>query len=131
MLSYALRRILVAIVLVWVVATILFSLLHVIPGDPAMLLSSSGGVLPSPEVIEALREQMGLNRPVWEQYSSYIVGILQGNLGVSFQDGYPVAPQDCDPSAPHIGVDYRRNVAVNRSRATYRGLHCETTGVYH
>jgi peptide/nickel transport system permease protein len=93
MLNYALRRILVAIVLVWVVATIIFSLLHVIPGDPAMLLSSSGGVLPPPEAIEALREQMGLNRPILEQYTSYLAGILQGDLGNSFQDGYPIAKE--------------------------------------
>ena len=93
MLNYALRRILVAIILVWVVATIIFSLLHLIPGDPAELLSSSGGVLPPPEVIEALREQMGLNRPIWEQYTSYLLGILQGDLGVSFQDGYPIAAE--------------------------------------
>lgn len=93
MLNYALRRILVAIVLVWVVATIIFSLLHVIPGDPATLLSSSGGVLPPPEAIEALRTEMGLNRPLWEQYAGYLLGILQGDLGVSFQDGYPIATE--------------------------------------
>lgn len=93
MLNYAFRRILVAIVLVWVVATIIFSLLHLIPGDPATLLSSSGGNLPPPEAIEALREQMGLNRPLWEQYSSYLLGILHGDLGVSFQDGYPIAAE--------------------------------------
>ena len=93
MLNYALRRILVAIVLVWVVATIVFSLLHLIPGDPAALLSSSGGVLPPPETIEALREQMGLNRPILEQYTSYLMGILRGDLGVSFQDGYPIASE--------------------------------------
>ena len=93
MLNYALRRILVAIVLVWVVATIIFSLLHLIPGDPAELLSASGGVLPPPEAIEALREQMGLNRPLWEQYTSYLLGILQGDLGNSFQDGFPIASE--------------------------------------
>jgi len=93
MLDYAIRRILVAIVLVWVVATILFSLLHLIPGDPAILLSSSGGNLPPPEAIEALRERMGLNRPIWEQYTSYLLGILQGDLGRSFQDGFPIAAE--------------------------------------
>ncbi len=93
MLNYALRRILVAIILVWVVATIVFSLLHLIPGDPAALLSSSGGVMPPPETIEALREQMGLNRPIWEQYTSYLLGILRGDLGVSFQDGYLIASE--------------------------------------
>lgn len=91
--GYALKRILVAIVLVWVVATIIFSILHLIPGDPAVLLSSSGGVLPPPEAIEALREEMGLNRPILEQYFSYLGGLLVGDLGNSFQDGYPVGKE--------------------------------------
>ncbi|MCB1493451.1 MAG: ABC transporter permease [Rhodobiaceae bacterium] len=91
--AYALRRILVAIVLVWVVATIVFSLLHLIPGDPAELLSSSGGVLPPPEAIAALRHEMGLDRPILVQYTSYLAGIFQGDLGKSFQDGYPVASE--------------------------------------
>jgi peptide/nickel transport system permease protein len=91
--AYALRRILVAIALVWVVATIIFSILHLIPGDPAVLLSSSGGVLPPPEAIEALRAEMGLDRPILEQYFSYMSGLLVGNLGHSFVDGYPVADE--------------------------------------
>ncbi len=89
--GYALRRCMVAIVLVWVVATIVFSVLHLIPGDPAVLLSSSGGALAPPEAIEALREQMGLNRPIAEQYVSYLAGLVRGDLGRSFQDGYPIA----------------------------------------
>ncbi|RMF32838.1 MAG: ABC transporter permease [Alphaproteobacteria bacterium] len=89
--GYALRRVLVAIILVWVVATIVFSILHLIPGDPAELLSSSGGVLPPPEAIEALRREMGLDRPILDQYLGYLGGLLTGDLGRSFQDGYPVA----------------------------------------
>lgn len=91
--GYALRRCVVAIILVWVVATIVFSVLHLIPGDPAVLLASSGGVMPPPEAIEALREKMGLNQPVLQQYSSYIAGLLRGDLGRSFQDGYPIADE--------------------------------------
>lgn len=91
--GYALRRCVVAIILVWVVATIVFSILHLIPGDPAVLLSSSGGVLPPPEAIESLREKMGLNRPILEQYLSYIGGLLRGDLGRSFQDNYPIADE--------------------------------------
>lgn len=91
--GYALRRCVVAVLLVWGVATIVFSVLHLIPGDPAVLLSSSGGVVPPPEVIEALREKMGLNRPVLEQYFSYIGGLLHGDLGRSFQDNYPIADE--------------------------------------
>jgi peptide/nickel transport system permease protein len=93
MLGYVFRRCVVAILLVWVVATIVFSILHLIPGDPAVLLSSSGGVMPPPEAIEALREKMGLNRPILEQYFSYLGGLLKGDLGRSFQDGYPIADE--------------------------------------
>ena len=83
----------VAIALVWVVATIIFSILHLIPGDPAVLLLSSGGIAPPPETIEALRERMGLNRPLLEQYLSYIGGVLQGDLGRSFLDNYPIGKE--------------------------------------
>ncbi|MCB1969605.1 MAG: ABC transporter permease [Geminicoccaceae bacterium] len=91
--GYALKRTLVALILVWVVATIVFSVLHLIPGDPAVLLSSSGGVLPPPEAVEALREKMGLNRPILEQYGSYLAGLLHGDLGRSFTDGYPIVEE--------------------------------------
>ncbi len=88
--GYALRRLLVAIALVWVVATIIFSILHLIPGDPAVLLASSGGIAPPPETVEALRKEMGLHRPVLEQYLSYMGGLLRGDLGRSFLDNYPI-----------------------------------------
>ena len=91
--AYALKRILVAIILVWVVATIVFSILHLIPGDPAELLSSSGGVLPPPEAIAALRAEMGLDRPLLEQYFGYLKGLMAGDLGKSFQDGFPVGAE--------------------------------------
>lgn len=91
--AYIAKRCLVAILLVWVVATIVFSILHVIPGDPAVLLSSSGGIEPPPEVIEALRKEMGLDRPFIEQYLSYMAGLLRGDLGVSFLDRYPIASE--------------------------------------
>jgi peptide/nickel transport system permease protein len=91
--GYAIRRILVAIVLVWVVATIVFSILHLIPGDPAELLASSGGVLPPPEALAALRAEMGLDRPILVQYAEFIGGLVQGDLGRSFQDGYPIADE--------------------------------------
>ena len=91
--GYALRRLLVAIALVWVVATIIFSILHLIPGDPAELLASSGGIAPPPETIEALRKEMGLDRPVLEQYLSYMGGLLRGDLGRSFLDNYPIGKE--------------------------------------
>lgn len=93
MTAYIIRRVLIAIGLVYVVTTIIFLILHVIPGDPAELLLSGGGVAPSPEIVESLRHRLGLDRPLLDQYVSFLSGILEGDLGKSFQDGNPVADE--------------------------------------
>ena len=90
---YVARRVAIALGLVYVVTTIIFLVLHLIPGDPAMLLLSGGGVDPSPEAVAALREKLGLERPLLTQYTEYLANVLQGDLGRSFQDGHPVAEE--------------------------------------
>lgn len=83
---YLAHRTAVAAVTLLTVATLIFLLLHLVPGDPAEVLLSSGGMAPSHESVQALRLDLGLDRPVGEQYISYLGRILQGNLGTSFQD---------------------------------------------
>ncbi len=84
------RRIGVSLLLIWIVATVVFGVIHMVPGDPAELLLSSGGVAPDPAIVEDLRERLGLNRPLHEQYLDYLGGLLRGDLGVSMVDEYPV-----------------------------------------
>ena len=91
--GYAIKRCVIALILVWAVATIVFSVIHLIPGDPAELLSSMGGILPPPETLKALREKMGLNQPLLEQYLSYLAGLLQGDLGNSLLDNVNIAEE--------------------------------------
>ena len=91
--TYVARRVLIAVGLVYVVTTIIFLVLHVIPGDPAELLLSSGGAAPPPESVDALRTRLGLDRPILTQYLDYLTGILGGDLGTSFQDDFPVADE--------------------------------------
>ena len=91
--AYIIRRVLIALGLVYVVTTIIFLVLHLIPGDPAELLLSGGGVSPSPEIVEALRHRLGLDKPLLDQYIDFIAGLLRGDLGRSFQDDYPVADE--------------------------------------
>ncbi len=91
--AYVAQRTGVALLLVWLVATLVFLLLHLIPGDPAELLLSTGGVAPDPAAVAALREELGLNRPLPVQYLDYMAGLLRGDLGVSMQDRTPVAEQ--------------------------------------
>lgn len=93
MLRYIAYRILVALFLIWVVVSAVFLLLHLIPGDPAELLLSQGGVSADPQAIAALREKMGLDAPLWRQYLEHMAGFLTGDFGVSFRDGTPVIDQ--------------------------------------
>ena len=88
--AYVLRRIGVSIVLVWVVATIIFLVLRLIPGDPAEMLLSAGGVAPDPAQVAELRERLGLDRPWLLQYREFIGRLLRLDLGSSMQDDKPV-----------------------------------------
>ena len=87
------KRICVSLVLMWVVATVVFLALHMVPGDPAELLLSTGGAMPDAYAIAELREKLGLNRPIWEQYLAFLEGLSRGDLGNSLVDDYPVAEE--------------------------------------
>jgi peptide/nickel transport system permease protein len=88
---WLLRRVATALLLVWAVASIVFLAIRLVPGDPATLLLSQGGVAPDPGAVAALRQQIGLDQPIWVQYRDSIAGALAGDLGASLQDGAPVA----------------------------------------
>lgn len=84
------RRIVTSLVLVWVVASIVFLSIHLVPGDPAVTLLTQGSSAPSAEAVEALRVKLGLDRPVLIQYLDGMSKLLVGDLGASMQDGSPV-----------------------------------------
>ena len=87
MLRVVLSRLGGALVAIFGASIIAFILLRVLPGDPARLIA---GPLASEETIEAQREQLGLNDPLWVQYWNYITDFLQGDWGFSFGAGQPV-----------------------------------------
>lgn len=91
--DYILRRLLAALITVFAVATLIFLLLHLVPGDPATILLSSGGMAPSPEAVAALRVNLGLDRPVITQYWAYLGRLARGDLGTSFQDGADIGTE--------------------------------------
>ncbi len=84
-------RLLTTVVLAWAVATIVFLTLHLIPGDPAELLLSTGGAVPDPAAVSELRTRLGLDRPLPTQYGTFLAGLLKGDLGRSLVDDYSVA----------------------------------------
>lgn len=90
MLLWTVRRVLVSLVLIWIVATVIFTAIHLVPGDPAELLLSSGGMAPDPAAVAELRERLGLDRPFLVQYGAFLSGLLRGDLGASMIDEYPV-----------------------------------------
>jgi len=72
------------------VATLVFSLIHLIPGDPAQTML---GETASQADVDELRQRLGLDRPLLEQYGSFLAGVAQGNLGTSLRTGEPVLAQ--------------------------------------
>jgi peptide/nickel transport system permease protein len=84
------QRVAIAVALAWLVATIVFLALHLVPGDPAELLLSTGGISPDPASVAELREKLGLERPILVQYGAFLAGLLRADLGNSLVDDYPV-----------------------------------------
>ena len=79
--------------LAWLVATIVFLVLHLVPGDPAELLLSTGGAMPDPTAVAELRVRLGLDRPILAQYRDFVAGLMRLDLGRSLVDDYSVAAE--------------------------------------
>ena len=84
---YTARKILTLLVTMLVVSLLTFAAFDMISGDPAATLL---GTQATPEKVEALRTEMGLNRPMLVRYGEWLAGFFTGNLGVSFQYRQPV-----------------------------------------
>ncbi len=91
MTRYILRRIGQTAVILYVVLTCVFFFVHLIPGDPAAIILGGVEGNPSPEQIEIVRKELGLDRPIAVQYGHYLSGIINGNLGKSLVGKYDVA----------------------------------------
>jgi peptide/nickel transport system permease protein len=83
-LVYILKRLVSLIPVLIGISFIVFFLVRLIPGDPAATLL---GVHATPQAIKELRDQMGLNKPLWSQYLTFLGHLLQGNLGYSYVYG--------------------------------------------
>lgn len=80
MLRYTLKRLATGLVSLFVLATVTFFLVRLIPGSPFQ----NGGV--SDQVVEAVEEEYGLNEPLFDQYLTYMGNLVHGDLGVSYQE---------------------------------------------
>ncbi|AEV15716.1 MAG: ABC transporter permease [Thermus sp.] len=87
MLTYALRRLLIALPTLFGVVLLVFLMVRLAPGDPAVLLA---GEFATPETLEAIRARYGLDRPLPEQFLLYLKALAQGDLGESAKSRRPV-----------------------------------------
>lgn len=88
MLQFVGKRLLASIPVLWGVTTLVFLAIHLLPGDPAeLMLAESGG---SAESIARLRDQLGLDEPLYVQYGRFLLNTLRGDLGRSIFTNRPV-----------------------------------------
>lgn len=86
-LAYALKRLVLAIVIISVAMTLLFAMIYLIPGDPAKVAL---GPRATPEMVKSLRARMGLDQPIWVQFWRFYSGVWRGDLGIEVLSGRPV-----------------------------------------
>jgi len=89
MLNYLLRRILTSILVLFGISVLVFSVIHLVPGDVTMAILGRQKV--TEEKVAALREQLGLNDPLYVQYGRYLSNALRGDLGTSIRTNQSVS----------------------------------------
>jgi peptide/nickel transport system permease protein len=89
MVYYLLRRLVGAVAVLFGVVTGTFVLSHVVPSCPACAVA---GLRAGPAQIQAAAHSLGLDRPVWEQYVTYISGLAHGDFGISYASRQPIGP---------------------------------------
>jgi peptide/nickel transport system permease protein len=86
MLGYVIRRLLLAVFVLWGVATVVFVVVRLVPADPALLIAGDSATAAQ---LAALRHQMGLDQPLILQYGQFLGKALIGDFGVSYQQHRP------------------------------------------
>jgi ABC-type dipeptide/oligopeptide/nickel transport system permease component len=87
---FAARRVVLTMPVLLGVATLVFALIHLIPGDPAQSMLGESATAAD---VDALRHRLGLDRPLIVQYGTFLGGLVTGNLGMSLRTGTPVVSQ--------------------------------------
>ena len=99
MTSYLLKRLLGLLPTLVIVAVLVFLFVHMLPGDPARL---AAGVDASPETVELVRQDLGLDKPLPRQFLNFFVNIAQGEFGTSLRSKRPVATEIAERFMPTL-----------------------------
>jgi len=121
---YAIRRSLTLVPVLLGVSVLVFSFIHLIPGDPALTML---GERATPEKVAEVRTRLGLDRPIWQQYLLYVGNALHGDLGVSIVRGDPVAsdllrrfPATVELAVAAIAVAIALGIPIGVASAVWR-----------
>lgn len=90
MIAYLLRRLVHTVVLVFIIITIVFAMIHLLPGDPATMILGGQDGQPSQADIDRLNAELGLDGPIYEQYFRWLGNLTRLDLGVSFSTNEPI-----------------------------------------
>jgi peptide/nickel transport system permease protein len=92
-----------SLLILWAAFTLSFIILYAVPGDPAMLMLGGGDAISvTPEDLEAFRAEYGFDQPLVVQYADRLVGVLHGDLGVSYQSHEPVSSRLVSAMGPSL-----------------------------
>ncbi|MGV1860991.1 ABC transporter permease subunit [Rhizobium rhizogenes] len=86
---YLIKRLLMIVYTLFVVSLVVFAITQVLPADAAVMMLGENATA---QALDALRQQMGLNDPVWLQYLHWLGGVLHGDFGQSLRTGQPIGP---------------------------------------
>lgn len=118
MLSYVRRRLLMLIPLLVIVSILVFSMIHLMPGDPAEVIAGEGA---TQEDIENVRRALGLDRPLHEQYLTWMANALRGDFGQSIRTGRPVGQE--------IGFRFANTLKLSFLSITFASILGLTSGI--
>ena len=125
MLRFLVRRLALTVPVLVGVATLVFSLIHLIPGDPALAML---GETAAPEDVAELRTRLGLDRPLLEQYGHFLNGVVHGDLGTSLRTSQPVTtailermPATAELAAAAMLVAIAVSLPLGIAAAVWRG----------
>lgn len=90
---YLLKRLFYLLPVMFGVSVVTFGLINLAPGDPAEIILRAGGVEPTREAVNALREELGLNNPVYLQYLHWLWNAVHLDFGTSYRTGQPVTEE--------------------------------------
>jgi peptide/nickel transport system permease protein len=125
-LHFVARRAALAVPVLFGVSVMVFSIMHLLPGDPAQIMLAGAGNVSAQQIAD-LHHRLGLDQPLYVQYLTWIGAALHGNLGRSIQDRTPVwdeiaqnAPATFELAAAALFVALALGVAMGTIAAAYR-----------